>query len=244
MQIKLLVEGGAMQPGPALSQKLGPAGINIGQVISKVNDATKSFKGLKVPVELDVDLGTKQFEVKVSSPPVSELLKRELKLEKGSGIQKKLQIGNASIEQIISIAQQKLPNLLAKNMKAAVKSVIGTCTSLGILVENKNPIEAGKDVDAGKYDKEIKEEKTETSPEKRAELDKFFLETQTKQQLLIKQEEAAKAAEAEAKAAAAGTAAPGAAPATPGAVPAAGTAPKTAATPATPEAKPAETKKK
>ena len=78
MQIKLLVEGGAMKPGPTLSQKLGPAGINVGQVISKVNDATKDFKGLKVPVELDVDSLTKEFEIFVFSPPVSELLKREL----------------------------------------------------------------------------------------------------------------------------------------------------------------------
>ena len=200
MQIKLLVEGGAMQPGPALSQKLGPAGINLGQVISKVNDATKSFKGLKVPVELEVDMGTKQFEVKVFSPPVSELLKKELGIEKGSGIQNKLQVANASIEQIISIAKQKSQNLLAKDLKAAVKSVLGTCTSLGVLVENKSPIEVGEEVDGGKYDKEIKEEKTETSPEKKQELSKYLLEVQEKQQAIIKQEEAAKAAaEAEAK---------------------------------------------
>ena len=64
MQIKLLVEGGSMQPGPALSQKLGPAGINLNQVIQKVNDATSNFKGMKVPVELDIDLGTKDFEIR------------------------------------------------------------------------------------------------------------------------------------------------------------------------------------
>ena len=68
MIIKILADGGAMQPGPALSQKLGPVGININQVITKVNEATKNFKGLKVPVELDVDAGTKAFEVKVFSP--------------------------------------------------------------------------------------------------------------------------------------------------------------------------------
>jgi len=206
MQIKLLVEGGEMQPGPALSQKLGPAGINIGQVISKVNDATKNFKGLKVPVELDVDLGTKSFEVKVFSPPVSELLKKELGIEKGSGTQKKLYAANASIEQIISIAKQKMSNLLAKDLKAGVKSIVGTCTSLGILVENKSPIEVGKEIDEGKFDKEIKQERTETSPEKKAELDKYFLEIKDKQQKIIQQEEAAAKA-AEEAAAAAGAAA-------------------------------------
>jgi large subunit ribosomal protein L11 len=78
MQVKLLVEGGNMQPGPALSQKLGPIGINIGQVIQKVNDITKDFKGMKVPVELDIDTNTRGVDVKVFSPPVSELLKKEL----------------------------------------------------------------------------------------------------------------------------------------------------------------------
>src|SRR3989344_4790536 len=103
MIIKVLADGGAMAPGPALSQQLGPMGINMGQVIQKINDATKNFKGLKVPVELNVNAGTKAVDIKVFSPPVSELLKKELGLEKGSGEQKKLYAANASIEQIISI---------------------------------------------------------------------------------------------------------------------------------------------
>ena len=73
MQIKLLVDGGAMKPGPSLSQKLGPAGINVNLVITKVNEATKSFEGIQVPVELDVDSATRDFSVRVFSPPVSEL---------------------------------------------------------------------------------------------------------------------------------------------------------------------------
>ena len=196
MIIKLLVEGGAMQPGPALSQKLGPAGINLGQVISKVNEATKDFKGLKVPVELNVDTTTKDFDVQVFSPPVSELLKKEFGIEKASGAQKKIQVANASIEQVISIAKQKKSNLLAKDLKAAVKSVVGTCASLGILVENKPATEVGVEIDQGKYDKEIQGEKTETSPEKRKELDAYFSELHAQQEKLIKQEEAAKAAPA------------------------------------------------
>ena len=210
MQIKLLVEGGAMAPGPALSQKLGPAGINLGQVISSVNEATKDFKGLKVPVELEVDMGTKEFEVKVFSPPVSELLKKELKVDKGSGEQKKFRVANASIEQIISIAKTKQQNLLAKDLKAAVKSVVGTCTSLGVLVENKPASEVGIDIDEGKYDKEINEGLTETSPEKRKELDEFFNQISSKQDILRKQEEEeAKAAEEAATAKATAAPAPG-----------------------------------
>jgi len=197
MIIKILAEGGAMQPGPALSQKLGPAGINLGQVISKVNEATKDFKGIKVPVELNVDTATKDFSIQVFSPPTSELLKKEFGVEKASGVQKKLQIANASIEQIISIAKQKMPNLLAKDLKAAVKSVVGTCASLGILIESKPATEVGAEIDKGKYDEEIKQEKTETSPEKRKELDTYFAEVHSQQEQLIKKEEAAKAAATE-----------------------------------------------
>ncbi len=201
MNIKLLIEGGNMQPGPVLSQKLGPLGMNMGQIIQKVNDSTKDFKGLKVPVELDIDTGTKEFEVNVFSPPVSELLKKELGIEKGAGLQLKMQAANASIEQIISIAKTKLPNLLCNDLKSAVKTIAGTCVSLGILIENKSASKIEKEIDAGKYDQEIKEEKTETSPEKKAKLDKFFNELHTKQEKAIEQEEAEKEAAKEEEAA-------------------------------------------
>ncbi len=232
MQIKILTEGGAMKPNPALSQKLGPAGINIGQVIQRVNDATKSFEGLKVPIEIDVNPSTKEFTVKVFSPPVSELIKREIKIEKGSGTQKKLYAGNISIEQAISVAKTKMPNMLSRDLKAAVKSVVGTCVSLGVLVECKNPAEISQEISQGKFDKEIKEEKTHLSPEKKSKLDKEFAEIKARQQEIIKKEEAAKAAAEAEKAATT--------PAAPGAAPAAGTTPaatSTTATPAKAEAK-------
>jgi large subunit ribosomal protein L11 len=201
MQIKLLVEGGAMAPGPALSQKLGPAGIPINQVIQKVNEATKDFNGLKVPVELNVNLKTKKFEVQIFSPPVSELLKKELGITKGSGEQHKIQVANASIEQIISIAKTKMQNLLCKDLKTAVKVVAGTCGTLGILIENKLAKEIERDIAEGKYDEEISQEKTETPPGKRTELDDYFKEVQRKQEIILKQEQAAKEAEEEKKAA-------------------------------------------
>ena len=197
MIIKLLVDGGDMKPGPVLSQKIGPLGMNMGDIISKINDATRDMKGLKVPVEVDVDPTTKEFDVQVFSPPVSELLKKELGIEKGSGEQKKIQVANASIEQIISVAKTKLQNLLAKDLKAAVKSVVGTCVSLGILIENKSPTEVEQEIDEGKYDKEIQEEITETSEEKKAELKEYFESVKTEQEKIIQQEKAAKEAEAE-----------------------------------------------
>jgi len=199
MQIKLLTEGGDMKPGPALSQKLGPIGLNVNQVIQKVNEATKNFKGLKVPIELNVNASTKEFTVAVFSPPVSELIKKELGIEKGSGLQKKSQVANASIEQIISVAKTKLPNLLCRDLKSAVKTVVGSCVSLGILIESKPAVEVEQEIADGKYDKEISKEKTETSAEKKSELAKYFSDVKGKQDIIIKQEEAAKEAEAEKK---------------------------------------------
>ena len=195
MIIKLLAEGGSMKPGPALSQKLGPAGINVGQVISKVDEATKDFKEMKVPVELDIDAGTKEVNIKVFSPPVAELVKNELGIEKGSGDQKNVKSANASIEQIISIAKTKLPNLLCKDLKSAVSTVAGTCVSLGILIENKQAVEVVHEINEGKYDKEINEKKTETSEEKKKQLEEYFSKIKSEQDKLLKQQEAAKQAE-------------------------------------------------
>ena len=197
MQIKLLTEGGNLVPNPGLSQKLGPIGLNINQVIQKINEVTSDFKGLKVPVELSVDPATKEFTIKVFSPPVSGLLKKELGIEKGSGAQKKIQVANASIEQIISVAKIKFSNMLSKDLKSAVKTVVGTCISLGILIENKTPREIEEEIEQGKYDKEINEEKTETSEEKKQKLEEFFSEIKSKQEIIIRQEQEAKEAEAE-----------------------------------------------
>ena len=211
MQIKILAEGGSMKPGPALSQKLGPAGINMGQVISKINEATANFKGMKVPIELEIDSATKQFEVKVFSPPVSELIKKELGIEKGSGEQGKVKVANASIEQLIKVAKTKFPNLLCNNLKTALKTVVGSCVSLGILVENKPATDIESEIDQGIYDKQINDEITETPEEKKREMDEIFSKLKADQDKKIKAAQAAKEAEEaqkEAKAARASAPAP------------------------------------
>ncbi|MBU0907258.1 MAG: 50S ribosomal protein L11 [Nanoarchaeota archaeon] len=216
-KIKLIVDGGSMKPGPAVAQQLGPMGINLGKVIADVNTATAGFKGLKVPVELDVNPKTKGYTIEVLSPPMAELIKKELKLEAGSGEAGKNYAGNISFEQIVGIAKTKQPNLLAKDLRAAIKLAIGSCVSLGILIDNKTAKEIMGDVEEGKYDKEIKEEITTPSEEKKKQLDLFWRDLSARQEKSKKALAEAKAAEEEAKAAAAA-----AAPAT-GAAPAAGT---------------------
>ena len=241
MIIKLIVDGGDMRPGPAVAQQIGPLGINLGKVISDVNTATLGFKGTKVPVEIDVDSKTKNYKIKVFSPPVAELIKKELGLEKGSGLAGGYQVGNMAFERVIEIARTKQNSLLAKDLKSAIKLVVGTCVSLGVLIDNKPAKEIEKDIDSGIYANEIKNEITSVSEEKSKKLSDFYnvlKEKQDKEQKAIAE---AKAAEEAAKAAAA-AAAPTAA-AAPGAAPAAaGTAPTAAAAPAK-EEKPAAKKK-
>ena len=195
MKVKLIVEGGAMKPGPAVAQSLGPLGINLGKVISDVNSSTAGFKGMNVPVEIDVDGKTKSFTIKVFSPSVAELLKKELGLEKGSGSPLAVKVGNISFEQIVGISKTKLPGLLAKDLKSAVKLVVGTCVSLGILIDNKPAKEIEKDIDAGVYQKEISGEITQASEDKKANLKKFFAEVKEKQDKAAKAAEEAKLAE-------------------------------------------------
>lgn len=184
-----------MKPGPALSQKLGPAGINMGQVISKINEVTQNFKGMKVPVELIINSTTKEFEIQVFSPPVSELIKKELGIEKGSANQENVKVANASIEQIIKVAKTKFQNLLCNDLKSAVKTVVGSCVSLGILIENVPAVKIEEEIDKGTYDKQINEEIIETPEEKKKELNEFFSQIKSDQDKKLKVAQAAKEAE-------------------------------------------------
>src|SRR3989344_3781127 len=169
MKVKLIVEGGAMKPGPAVAQQLGPMGINLGKVIEDVNRETAGFKGVKVPVELDVNPKTKTYTIVVFSPPVAEMIKKEIGLEKASGESGKTWVGNVAIETVIKVAKQKMSGLLARDLKSAVRLVVGTCTSMGVLIESKSPIEVGKEIAEGKYDALIKAEQDKKQKAKEAE---------------------------------------------------------------------------
>ncbi|MEK6831104.1 MAG: 50S ribosomal protein L11 [Nanoarchaeota archaeon] len=194
MKLKLLIEGGDMKPGPSIAQQLGPIGVNIGKVISDVNQATKEFKGMKVPVELDINEKTKNFTVHTSSPPTSELLKKEFNLEKGSQKISEVKVANASIEDVIKIAKIKHPNMLEKDLKTAVKSVLGTCLSVGIIVENNNAKDIIQEINLGKFSNEISQGLSETSQEKRKNLEEFFKNVKSEEARAAAEKAAAEAA--------------------------------------------------
>jgi large subunit ribosomal protein L11 len=122
------------------------------QVVNKINELTKEYAGMKVPVKVSVNPEDKSFDVTVGVPTSSALLVSELKVEKGSGTPNSVKIGDVNMDQIIRIAKIKRPELLARTLKAAAKEVMGTCVSMGVTVEGKDPREAQKDVDEGKFD--------------------------------------------------------------------------------------------
>jgi len=164
-KIKAMIQGGKATAAPPLGPALGPLGVNIGQVIAKINEKTKSFAGMQVPVEVIVDTSTKEFEIEVGTPPTSALLLKEAGVEKGSGNPLTDKIADVLIEQIIKVSKMKEDSLLGKDLKARVKEVIGTCNSMGILVEGVQGRDAIALVNAGKFDEEIRLEKTELSQE-------------------------------------------------------------------------------
>lgn len=170
-KVDILVEGGKATAAPPLGPALGPLGVNIGQVVADINKKTASFKGMQVPVKVTVDKDTKKYTIEIGTPPASGLLKKEAGIEKGSGNPKADKVADVLIEQIIKVAKMKEDALLGKTLKEKVKEIIGTCNSMGILVEGKPAVEAQKMVDEGKFDKEIREEKTELTAEEKAKLE-------------------------------------------------------------------------
>ncbi len=143
-EISVMVEGGKATAGPPLGPALGPMGINIGLVLKEINDKTKLFAGMQVPVKVSVDPETKKFEVSVGKPPVSALLKKELGIETASGASKQKISGDLKIKQIKKVAEMKIDNMNAASVKSAVLEVLGTCVSMGITVDGKDPRETQK----------------------------------------------------------------------------------------------------
>jgi large subunit ribosomal protein L11 len=150
--VELIVSGGQANAGPPLGPALGPLGVNIVAVVNKINEVTKDYAGMKVPVTVSVDTEEKTFEVSVGTPTASALIVAELKIEKGSGTPNSVKVGDLSMEQMVKIAKIKAPQLLASTLKDATKELLGTCVSLGVTVEGKEPREVQEEIDAGNYD--------------------------------------------------------------------------------------------
>ncbi|MBS3778232.1 MAG: 50S ribosomal protein L11 [Candidatus Thermoplasmatota archaeon] len=150
--VEALVEGGKATAGPPLGPALGPLGVNIMEIINSINDKTKDFDGMRVPVKVIIDPKTKKFDIEVGTPPAASLILNEVGLEKGSGSAKSHKVGSLTIDQAVKIARMKHDNLLGKSLKQKTKEIVGTCVSIGVKVEDKDPAVIQQAIDNGEFD--------------------------------------------------------------------------------------------
>lgn len=155
--VEAMVEGGKASGGPPIGPALGPTGVNIFQVVTKINEITQAYTGLKVPVKIIVNPSDKSFEVEVGTPPTSALILKEIGVAKGSGEPNNNIIGNLTIDQLKTIAKGKAADITAQSMKTAAMIVSGTCVSMGVTIEGKTAKEFQKEVREGVWDAQLDE---------------------------------------------------------------------------------------
>lgn len=155
-EVSVLVDAGKATAAAPLGPALGPLGVNIIDIVNKINEKTKAFAGMKVPVKILVDSATKSYEVVVGSPPTSALIKKEIRLERGVKNAKLEVSGNITLEQCKKIAEMKIDKLNSYTMKSAVKEIIGSCSALGVTIEGKKATEMETEIAEGKHDEMFK----------------------------------------------------------------------------------------
>jgi large subunit ribosomal protein L11 len=133
-KIKLQIKGGAATPAPPVGTALGPAGINIGEFVSKFNEATKDMRGDVVPVEISL-YEDRSYDFVLKTPPASRLILKAIGIEKGSGKNLVKKAGSISSVQVRQIAERKMPDLNAGSLEAAERIIAGTARSMGIEVK-------------------------------------------------------------------------------------------------------------
>lgn len=154
-KLEVLVDAGKATPGPPLGPALGPLGVNIPEIVKAINERTKSFEGMKVPVTLFIDPRTKEYTIDVGTPPTSALILKEIGVEKGSGTTPNTYVGNLTLQQAIRIAEMKKDSLPCRNLRSRVLEVLGTCVSMGVTVEGKSPKEFTREVKEGRLDSKL-----------------------------------------------------------------------------------------
>ncbi|MCL6613996.1 MAG: 50S ribosomal protein L11 [Firmicutes bacterium] len=133
--VKLQIPAGKATAAPPVGPALGQHGLNIMEFIKAFNERTAAQTGMIVPVVITVyEDRTFSFVCKV--PPVAELIKKAIGLEKGSGVPNREKVGRLSRAKVREIAEQKMPDLNAASLEAAMRMVAGTARSMGVVVED------------------------------------------------------------------------------------------------------------
>jgi large subunit ribosomal protein L11 len=163
--IKAIVQGGKANPAPPLGPSLAAAKVNTAEVISAINEKTKEFNGMEVPVTIKIDPKTKEYKISVGTPSVAALIRKELNVKTLSkaafNVYTKEDIKeefkeSLKFEQVVKIARMKMDDIKTNDLKKAVKQVVASCVSSGVYIEGKKPKEILKEIDEGKFDEKIK----------------------------------------------------------------------------------------
>ncbi len=129
--IKLQIKAGQATPAPPVGPALAPQGINISEFCQRFNDATKDKQGFKIPAEITV-YEDRSYDFKLKQPPASELIKKMIGIEKGSGEPNKTKVAKISRDQLRQVAEQKMEDLNTQDVEQAVKIIEGTAKNMGI----------------------------------------------------------------------------------------------------------------
>lgn len=132
--IKLQIEAGKASPAPPVGPALGSSGVNIMQFVKEFNDKTANQPGMIIPVVISV-YKDKSFTFITKVAPVAVLIKKALKLQKGSGKPNMEKVAKITKAQVEEIAKQKMEDLNAGSLEAAMSMVMGTARSMGVTVE-------------------------------------------------------------------------------------------------------------
>jgi large subunit ribosomal protein L11 len=133
-QVKLQIPSGKANPSPPVGPALGQRGVNIMEFCKAFNAATQSMGDVLIPVVITV-YSDRSFTFVTKTPPASILLMKAAGIEKGSPIPNKNKVGKVSAAQVRQIAEQKLPDLNANDVQAAIRIIEGTARSMGLTVE-------------------------------------------------------------------------------------------------------------
>jgi large subunit ribosomal protein L11 len=133
-----LVEGGKATSGPPFGPALGPLGVNINAIVAEINEKTKQFAGIKIPVKVHVDAATKAFRVEIGAPTTSAMLLKELGISAGTKGKGEI-VGNITLDKVKQIAKSKEGSLYGKGMGNRINQILGTCKSMGITCDGEDP---------------------------------------------------------------------------------------------------------
>ncbi|MGD2200078.1 MAG: 50S ribosomal protein L11 [Candidatus Bathyarchaeota archaeon] len=152
-----IVNGGEASGGPPIGPALGPLGVNIMQIVAKINEETADYKGVPIPVDVTIDTDTKEFEVKTGMLSTFALITQFLEVSKGSSTPNVDYIGDLTIDQVVDIAKKKWDGLFAVSLKSAVKEIVGSCQSMGVTIEGQHAKTVQEMISTGVYDSKLAE---------------------------------------------------------------------------------------